>query len=59
MVETNLLVTIAIFLLMQTGALIWLLATIVQAQKDHGYRMQRMEEAVFQPRRSYEQNGGS
>lgn len=45
--ELNLLVTIVIFLSVQTGGLIWLLATIVQGQKDHGYRLERLEDVTF------------
>jgi hypothetical protein len=45
--ELNLLVTIAIFLLAQTGGLIWLLATLTQGQKDHGYRIEQLESRSF------------
>jgi hypothetical protein len=45
--ELSLLVTIAIFLAVQTGALIWCLATLVQGQKDHGYRIEQLEKATF------------
>lgn len=40
-------VSIAIFLLVQTGALIWWAATITQGQKDHGYRIQQLETVSF------------
>ena len=37
------LVTIALFLLAQTGAFLWWAATINQGQKDHGYCIEQVE----------------
>jgi hypothetical protein len=41
--DLNALVAIAVFLFLQTGMLVWTLATLTQAVKDHGYRIEQLE----------------
>ena len=41
--EINLLVTIAGFLIVQTGGLIWTLATLVEANKNLSFRVAALE----------------